>query len=173
MLTQGHQHSVETYHIQLSFRSRWNSYPRMRKTCGSCLRPSSMHTRRSLWEWQCHSEIRYIPTVISRTFTLTKVMRKVAEAASIQSLPKYPARHYSSQTGCMRSSLYEARPKPRRVWVSRGRCLTRSPWQPHSIPVSPPCRTGNSPEKKTLRHNELKEKGRYANFRLRAIPTGN
>jgi len=74
------------------------------------------------------------PMVHLRNFHSNRVMRKVAEAAaSIQSLPKFPARHYSTQTGCTRSNWSATPRKPR---VSRGRSLTRQ-WVPRSIPEFP------------------------------------
>ena len=83
----------------------------------------------------CFLKMDSRPMVHLRNFHSNRVMRKVAEAAaSIQSLPKFPARHYSTQTGCTRSNWSATPRKPR---VSRGRSLTRSPWVPRSIPEFP------------------------------------
>ena len=57
------------------------------------------HLEIAFWKWirdQWHL----------RNFHSNRVMRKVEEAAaSIQALPKFPARHYSTQTGCTRSKF--------------------------------------------------------------------
>ena len=84
----------------------------------------------------CFLKMDSRPMVHLRNFHSIRVMCKVAEAAaSIQSLPKFPARHYSTQMGCTRSNWSATPRKPRRARVSRGRSLTRSPWVPRSIPV--------------------------------------
>ena len=100
---------------------------------GSYSRWSSMPTHQS----DCFLEMDSRPMVHLRNFHSNRVMRKVAEAAaSIQSLPKFPARHYSTQTGCTRSNWSATPRKPRRAKVSRCRSLIRSLWVPRSIPVA-------------------------------------
>ena len=105
----------------------------------------------------CFLKMDSRPMVHLRNFHSNRVMRKVAEAAaSIQSLPKFPARHYrSTQTGCTRSNWSATPRKPRRAKVSRCRSLTRSLWVPGSIPV--PSQLSLSDAQRTQRERPIRE----------------
>ena len=97
----------------------------------------------------CFLKMDSRPMVHLRNFHSNRVMRKVAEAAaSIQSLPKFPARHTRSN--------WSATPrKPRRAKVSRCRSLTRSLWVPRSIPV--PSQLSLSDAQRTQRERPIRE----------------